>query len=318
MRRMTSAFLLLTLWLGACTSNPASTPSDSTEPAKTEAAGESTPTEISTQVLAQREAVIAEIENEVTVRIEADGEFIPAEAGAIIQQGGALQTGADGRARLDLKPEGTIVRVAPNSVFNLSEVANAEGKPQTTLSLIFGKIFVLLNGGSLDVQTPSGVASVRGSLLSVSYDPTTGKVQAVCLEGHCAIENESGDEADIPEGDSALVDENGDIVEFDGIDQGEIQAWLNENPELGEFLDELPNPESYPELEGFELFDFDPSQYFEENSDGGIEFFEGGPLPDLGPGDGDIGPDGVGPDGDGPGGDPGGAGPGGGGPGGGG
>ena len=318
MRRMTSALLLLTLWLGACTSNPASTPSDSTEPAKTEAAAESTLTETSTQVPAQREAVVAEIENEVTVRIEADGEFIPAQAGITIQQGGALQTGADARARLDLKPEGTIVRVAPNSAFTLSEVTNIEGKPQTTLSLIFGKIFVLLNGGSLDVQTPSGVASVRGSLLSVSYDPETGKVQAVCLEGHCAIENESGDEEDILEGDSASVDENGDIIEFDGIDQGEIQAWLNENPELGEFLGELPDPGSYPDLEGFEPFDFDPSQYFEENPNGGFEFFEGEILPDVGPGEGDIGPDGVGPDGGGPGGDPSGAGPGGGGPGGGG
>jgi hypothetical protein len=114
------------------------------------------------------------------------------------------------------------------------------------------------------VETASGVASVRGSLLSVSFDPQSNRVQAVCLEGQCTLENEDSDIRELEEGESAYIDENGELFELDGIDQDEISDWLDEAPELGEFLDDLPDPEDFPEFEEFEDFDFDPSAYFEE------------------------------------------------------
>ena len=297
MNRKFSTLLLLTLWLGACTSSPTAVPAVSTEPAAP-AAG-STPTDTSEQTPAGREAVVSDFENEVVVKATADGEFIPAESGFVIQQSGSLQTGSDSRARLDLMPEGTIVRVAPNSAFTLPEITETDGTPKTSIQLFFGKIFVLLNGGSLDVQTPSGVASVRGSLLSVSYDPETGRVQAACLEGHCALENEDGNEVELLEGESGYVDESGEVYEFEGIDRDEVLDWLDEAPELGEFLEELPDPESYYEINEFDDFDFDPATYFEEKSteDDGFNFFDEEGLPDGGPRDG-SGP------GDGPGEDP--------------
>lgn len=271
MKRIVTALLLLSIGLGACASNPSAPQADSTDSAvesESTAPAESTPTENSDPAAAAREAVVSEFENEVVVRAASDGEFIPAESGFVIQAGGGLQTGADGRARIELKPEGTIVRVAPNSAFTLPQITEVDGEPKTTLSLFFGKIFVLLNGGSLDVETPSGVASVRGSLLSVSSDPATQRLQAVCLEGHCALENENGDTQELEEGQSAYIDENGELFELDSIDQDEIQAWLDEAPELGEFLNELPNPEDFPEIEEFENFNFDPETFFGEPANG--------------------------------------------------
>ncbi len=269
MKRIVTALLLLSIGLGACASNSSAPQTDSTEPAaasESTAPVESTLTESSDQAAAAREAVVSEFENEVVVRTASDGEFIPAESGFVIQAGGGLQTGADGRARIDLKPDGTILRVAPNSAFTLPEITTVDGEPKTTLSLVFGKIFVLLNGGSLDVETPSGVASVRGSLLSVSSDPATQRLQAVCLEGHCALENETGETQELEEGQSAYIDETGELFELDEIDQDEIQDWLDEAPELNEFLDELPDPESFPEIEEFEEFDFDPETFFDEET----------------------------------------------------
>lgn len=290
MKRIVTALLLLSIGLGACASNPSAPQTDSTEPAaasESTAPAESTLTESSDPATAAREAVVSEFENEVVVRTASDGEFIPAESGFVIQAGGGLQTGADGRARIDLKPDGTIVRVAPNSAFTLPEITTVDGEPKTTLSLVFGKIFVLLNGGSLDVETPSGVASVRGSLLSVSSDPATKRLQAVCLEGHCALENETGETQELEEGESAYIDENGELFELEGIDQDEIQEWLDEAPELGEFLDELPDPENFPEIEEFEAFDFDPETFFEDpaNGDDGLFPLDEDSLPDeLDPG----------------------------------
>ncbi|MBN8657790.1 MAG: FecR domain-containing protein [Anaerolineae bacterium] len=286
MKRIVSALLLLSIGLGACASEPSASQSDSTDSA---APAESTLTENSDPVAAAREAVVSEFENEVVVRAASEGEFVPAESGFVIQTGGALQTGADGRARVDIKPEGTIVRVAPNSAFTLPQITEENGEPKTTLSLFFGKIFVLLNGGSLDVETPSGVASVRGSLLSVSVDPARNRLQAVCLEGHCALENENGDSQELEEGQSAYVDENGELFELEEIDQDEIQDWLDEAPELGEFLEELPDPESFPEIEEFEEFNFDPEAFFEEpaNEEDGIFPLDDEALPDDAPAPGD-------------------------------
>lgn len=298
MKRIVTALLLLSIGLGACASNSSAPQADSTDSA---VPAESTLTENSDPAAAAREAVVSEFENEVVVRSASNGEFIPAESGFVIQAGGGLQTGADSRARIDLKPEGTIVRVAPNSAFTLSQITEVDGEPKTTLSLVFGKIFVLLNGGSLDVETPSGVASVRGSLLSVSSDPATNRLQAVCLEGHCALENENGETQELEEGESAYIDENGELFELDEIDQDEIQDWLDEAPELSEFLDELPDPENFPEVEEFEDFNFDPETFFEDptNADDGLFPLEDDTLPDDVPAPGDGNDDGGGGDSDG-------------------
>jgi hypothetical protein len=285
--RKISAFLLLTFSLGACASGVDSAQTDSTQlPAANEstASAESAPSENSAPASAAREAVLSEFESEVVAKQISDGEYIPAEVGFVIQTGGGLQTGANGRARLDLNPEGTIVRVAPNSAFTLPEIANDGGEPKTGIELFFGKIFVLLNGGSLDVQTPSGVASVRGSLLSVSFDPASGRLQAACLEGHCALINGDGVEVELEEGKSGYIDESGEIVEFDGIDRDEILDWLEEAPELGEFLEELPDPDAFPEIEDFEAFEFDPLEFFgeteNESGDGFFNFDEENPPDD--------------------------------------
>lgn len=282
MKTKLSALLILTLLLGACASNPTAAPAESTElptgevttaPVET-APAESSATENSEQAPTAREAIVAEIENEVVIRPGADGEFLSAEPGSIIQAGGALQTGDNGRARLDLNPEQTIIRIAPNSAFTLPELVEVEGEPKSTLNLFFGKIFVLLNGGSLDVQTPSGVASVRGSLLSVSFDPETEQIQAACLEGHCTLENEDGEEVDIPEGESGYIDENGEIEQFDSIDQDEVLGWIEEVDELGQFLGEIPNPENYENYDWYEEYTFNPTEYYgEQTTDDGSGYF---------------------------------------------
>lgn len=252
MKKITTSLLLLTLLLGACTQASSTPEIDSTESAPSV---EATATGNNDQVETNREALVAEIENDVQVKNESSSEFSSASVGMSIPVGGTIQTGADSRAKLNLTPENTIVRVGPNSSFTLSKIENENGEPQTTLQLLFGKVFILLNGGSLEVQTPSGTASVRGSLLSVIYNPANNRVRASCLEGFCSLENEDGDLVDFVEGESVFIDEEGLLSEITEIDQDEISAWLEENPELSEFMDELPNLEDYPDFEDDEWYE---------------------------------------------------------------
>ncbi len=245
MKKIITSLLLLTWLLGACSTT-------NTPPVETEAIQPSAQTSpevapVETEsVVRVREAVLSEFENSVLVKVSASDEFVAATQGISILAGGGIETGDDGRARLDLLPEGTIVRVGPSSSFTLPEMTDENGEPKTTLELLFGKVFILLNGGSLDVKTASGVASVRGSVLSVTYNPVTNRVEAVCLEGHCALEDEEGNEVELEEGEKSYIEDNEEPVDPEEINSEEIQDWLDESPELYEFMDELPNPEDYP------------------------------------------------------------------------
>ena len=252
MKKITTALLLFTLLLGACSNSsttPESAATQNPAPTAIAAATDSVATEsvaIESTVPA-REAVISEIENTVSARTSPNADPAPASIGMSIGIGGGIETGSDGRARIDLRPDGTIIRVGPNSSFTVPELIEVNGEPKTTIELFFGKIYILLNGGSLEVKTPTGIASVRGSVLSVQYDPETKRVEASCLEGHCTLENEEGVEVELIEGEESSIDFGELPLDPEQIDSAEIQDWLDEIPEMHDFFDELPNPEDFPE-----------------------------------------------------------------------
>ena len=256
MKKITVTFLLLMMLLGAC--SPVVSPAESPTDAPTQevsqvgpaveqpAATKPVPTETKTP---SREATLSEVKNEVMARIQSTDEFAPAKVGTSIMPSGGIETGTDGRARLDLLPEGTIVRVGPNSSFTVPKIVEENGQPKTVIELLFGKVYILLNGGTLDVETPSGVASVRGSLMRVEYDPEKKKLKASCLEGHCSLTGEGGEEVNLIAGQFTYIE--GDFPPIDPllIDSSEIQEWLAEIPELPDFLDPLPDPKDYPDAE---------------------------------------------------------------------
>jgi hypothetical protein len=234
-KHITFTLLILTLMLGAC---------QKTESAPHPDSAASQPVQEATRL-----GVIVETSNTVSAQTAPDKERVAAQIGMELLPGGSLETGGDGRARIDLKPEGTIVRVAPNSTFRMKEIKEENGQPQTTIELLSGKMFILLKGGSLNVATPSGTAAVRGSLLSVEYKPDKKVVIAACLEGHCSLKNENGVEVELEGGQSSYIEDEGDPSEPEAIDRQDIQDWLDENPDLLDFMDELPNPEDYPDYE---------------------------------------------------------------------
>lgn len=257
MKKFLITLLLLGILLGACSPKGTATQAPvSQEPAQTEApvvvieptaTNKPAPTNTAAP---SREATISDITNEVMARILSTKDFAPASVGTNILPSGGVETGVDGRARLDLLPEGTIVRVGPNSSFTVPQIVEENGQPKTVIELLFGKIYILLNGGTLDVETPSGVASVRGSLMRVEYDTEKKMLKASCLEGHCSLKNENGDEVDLVAGQATYIEGNFPPIDPILIDSSEIKEWLAEIPELGDFLDPLPNPSDYPDPDG--------------------------------------------------------------------
>ena len=173
-------------------------------------------------------ATLSEMQGLVEARQSSQAEFSPAGEGASVGAGGQVRTGDDGRARLNLS-SGSIVRIAPSSSFTLS---GNEARPEgllTTIKLEAGKIWVILNGGEIDIETPSGVASVRGSYMSAQLQPD-GAVRITCLEGECSLKT-AASMTELIAGQGATLLNASAPPQQDSMTQEEFDEWLAVNPE---------------------------------------------------------------------------------------
>ncbi|MFZ1040394.1 MAG: FecR family protein [Anaerolineales bacterium] len=179
-------------------------------------------------------AALKEMTGKVSIKQPDAGDFSPASIGTELQLNGSVQTGDDGRARLDLST-GTIIRVAPSSLFTLTSNEPSNGSLSTQLKLDAGTIFIILNGGTANVNTPSGVASVRGSYLSVYVDPATQTVVVTCLEGHCGASNSAGTTGFGSGQEVTLftcIAGQCSVPSIGPMTPQEFQNWLDNNPDI--------------------------------------------------------------------------------------
>jgi len=217
------SILLLTLVLSACA--PQATPI-AAPPAPFTAIAATLSAQVAQVTLSAR---LSEITGKVDVKQAGQNAFAPAKANSFLDENGQVQTGEDGRVRLDLST-GTIIRVAPASLFTLISNEPSEGSLKTSIEITLGRLFIILNGGSMEVQTPSGAAAVRGSYMSVSYDPNSGEVRITCLEGNCSLTSAGGSVA-ITAGQTAVVTGADAPPQVGEMSEQDIQDWLNNNPE---------------------------------------------------------------------------------------
>ncbi len=173
-------------------------------------------------------ATLNDIQGQVNVKQPAEAEFTSAQNGLVLQTGGQLETGEDGRARVELS-SGTFFRVGPNSQFTLQDLKAENEIPLTRLQMEFGKIWVILSAGSLEIETPAGVATVRGSYLYVEARPDKSVI-ITCLEGDCSLKNEIGI-VNIVAGQAASIESSTSTPRTRDMSAEEFNAWLTINPE---------------------------------------------------------------------------------------
>jgi hypothetical protein len=187
-------------------------------------------------------ALLSELTGNVDAKQADDQAFSDATANTVLNENGQIQTGDDGRVRLDLS-SGTIVRVSPSSIFTLTSNEEVEGGLATKIKLEIGKVFIILNGGNAEVETPSGVASVRGSYMKVEVDPATGNVYITCLEGNCSATNPAGT-VNFTAGEKVILFQQDPVTgnwtapTIEPMTPEDFQEWLDENPEAQELFDQ--------------------------------------------------------------------------------
>jgi hypothetical protein len=142
-----------------------------------------------------RSAQLSDFQNTVESQFEQDAEWQPAVVGQTILTGGGARTEDESRARLEIS-DGSITRLGANTTFTLEELSSGLTDPVTVLNLDAGKIWAfvtaVLGSGKFEIETPVGIAGVRGSLMSVEYNPVTNQMIVTCLEGLCFLRGASG------------------------------------------------------------------------------------------------------------------------------
>jgi hypothetical protein len=173
-------------------------------------------------------ATVTDISGPVEVKANQDSSFTKAVPGFVLQLLGQAQTQTAGKVRLDFST-GTIVRLGPNTLFTLQPAEAAAQGLGIRLKMTLGKLWVILNGGSLHVDTPSGVAAVQGSYLSVTIGPD-GELRITCLEGDCSVSNNAGT-VYIVGGQTASANGPNDHARVGVMTAQDYQDWLNNSPE---------------------------------------------------------------------------------------
>ncbi len=247
------SILALGLGLAACTPNTPATPAPAPTASPTSAAAPTAAPEQSTPTLAptatpSASAQVNEVVNEIRARTAAAEDFRQVAEGEILPLQGELQSGENSQARLDILPDGTVVHVGPNTHLLLDELAPQDEGFYTRLRLWAGNLWIVLNGGQLDVETPNGVASVRGSYMSVSYDAEAQRVDITCLEGHCVVENAQGS-VKMSDGQASSIPAPGlPPAEPRQMTPEEYQEWQETTPDAAPYIppeDELPSAEAW-------------------------------------------------------------------------
>lgn len=212
-------------------------------------------------------ASLAEVNNQVFAKTSSDAEEQPAKDGLTLPEGGVVRTGANSSVRLDFN-DGTIVRIKEVSTFTIT-TASEPGNPIVELATTIGKLWVMLGGQQANVSTPAGVASVRGSMMGVSYNPAYGEIKVTCLETKqtCTVVI-GGVTYELPQG-MMLSAPPYDKPRIEPIDCGEQREWLAYNPEALPYIDSKCT-EKLPDQDGDTIpdkFDNCPAKFNSDQAD---------------------------------------------------
>jgi hypothetical protein len=173
-------------------------------------------------------AVLSELEGEVIAKQVDESDFSVVTNGFILNSLGQVSTGFESRVRLDLS-DGSIVRLGANAFFTLEYGEEEKEGTNSKFELDIGEIWVILKGGSIDVDTESGVASVRGSYLGISVGPN-GEVYLTCFEGDCYAATVTG-VIHFSAGETVLIMGITIPPTTGYMTQEEIDAFMDINPE---------------------------------------------------------------------------------------
>jgi LysM repeat protein len=123
-------------------------------------------------------------------------------------------------------------------MFTLQMIESRPDGLFTRLRLSAGELWIILTEGELNVETPSGLAAVRGSFMHVTVEPATGAAMTDCLEGDCAFNNNGG-AVPLVAGQNAFASDANTSPQRGRMNAADVARWTSVNPEAENVLPDL-------------------------------------------------------------------------------
>jgi hypothetical protein len=201
-------------------------------------------------VVIQRIARVEALSGHVEVQRGGHGDFTPLAAGDMIKTSDVVRSGAGSTAEFKWA-DGTRWKIMPQTEITVKKsVHNAIKKADDSqLKLTAGKVFIrivkaLKPASQFQVETPTAVAAVRGTIFSVAYE--NGKSEVAVFKGRVAVSSkgENGGESEsIEPGRAAISTTSGDLRERD--DHADARAFEQQKsivlPDLDARLETMPS-----------------------------------------------------------------------------
>ncbi len=219
---------------------------------------------------AQPVGTIAAVEGQA--EIGHDGAWTPAALSAAVSVGDHLRTGDSGRMRVVFQDESVLeVGESTDMVVDQQVFDADQGTGTSLMHLLSGKIRALVSDyykdpkASYEVETPTAVAGVRGTLFVVAYDPEQEVTEVTGIEGRVEVHSvfdrlgpgvlitanlattvEKGEEPSPPRPVAGSIFRQ-EIEGFDFIGGGRPESLAGNHPLLGNAT--VPEPDRAPPMD---------------------------------------------------------------------
>lgn len=125
-----------------------------------------------------------------------DRDFVEAYIGLRLQAGDGVRTFQDSEARVDISIDDTVrfMRTTPNTLWRVGKFVANDG---AVIELDGGRILVFDEETPdgrppLQIITPAGTATARGTWMSIEVNPESGETVVQCFRGSCELANDQG------------------------------------------------------------------------------------------------------------------------------
>ena len=148
------------------------------------------------------------------VKLTRDGKTAPLKFGTPLNHGDDVQTGTDGFVAIMFTDDKSIIKLTAGTKITLEGKRDAGGNIAKRISMEIGNLYAKVEKqrGSLEVATPTSVASVKGTVFFVVYDEK-GNTYVTTLVGVILLLNLlDGSEIDVAAAQRGTIDADGNVT----------------------------------------------------------------------------------------------------------
>jgi hypothetical protein len=193
-------------------------------------------------------AIIVSAKGKAELQKKGENSWVALKFGTVLNSGDQIRTGDKSFVALVFTDDKTQLKIRPNTEITLNAERTDDYSLAKRVNMEIGELFaeVKKQKGSLQVATPTAVASVKGTKFWVTVSPS-GETETLTLEGIVNLLSIlTGESVDVVAGQLGAVDNEGNI-DLSPIQESSLPELLDELEvqyiELN-FIDEDGNPKS--------------------------------------------------------------------------